>query len=348
MRALVVIAAVLCLTPAADAARKGRAAAAEPPPDPAGRVALLEAKPTARVGRKLARELTEVAERKMKDAGIDLVTAKEVAQAYRKKRRKVPDCGDDAQCLLEAGQLARAAYAVSISFTAAGRNLGLKMTVVETDTAKVVSNILSFVARPTRKALTAALENQIERTVPAVKGDIEEKRALAAAKKAEEERIAAEKAAAEQAEMERLAAEEEARIQAEQERLARLQAEERQRIAAELARRQPREKAVVEYEKRFRPMPLVVVGAGAVTTGVGIGVFGLQAQRALDDFKAGRNPEEAAARARSRALVADFTAGAGIAAMVGGVLWWVLGDDPGESPIALSPSFNGVAVSGSF
>ncbi len=351
MRVLVVLAAILCLLPPADAAKRKARGVAAPPPDPAGRVALLEAQPAPKVDRKLAQALTALAEEELKAAGLDVVSSKDVAAAYRKMRRKVPSCADDAQCLVEAAQLSQAAYATNLSFPAAGKNLGLKVTVVEADTGKVLSNILSFVAKPTKEALSDALRKQLARTVPVVKADVEEKKAVAAAKKAEAERLAAEKAAAEQAERERLAAEREARIQAEKERLAAVKAEQERRIAEEKERRRPKEKVVVEYEKPFRPLPFVVMGAGAVATGVGIGVFGLQAQSAVDDFKAGRNPEEAAARARSKALVADITAGAGIAMMLGGTAWWLFGGEPepvSGGQVSISPSFNGVAVTGSF
>lgn len=98
-------------------------------------------------------------------------------------------------------------------------------------------------------------------------------------------------------------------------------------------------------------LPYAMIGVGAVATGVGVGLFGLQARQASIDFKAGRDPAASRDTAKSKAMLADITAGAGVALMAaGGAILLFSGDDEPASAgsVSVVPTVFGAAVSGSF
>lgn len=321
------------------AAVKPAATAAPAEKSARARIALVAQPPPAGVSRVAAHAAARDAEQELKAAGYELLPAAQLA-AKLGRGNKVPACGDAAECLAGIGKLAGVPYVLNVALSAAGKQVGLKLTLVDTADSKIVSNIMSFIAKPQEPAMAEVIKKQVARVAAALDKYIveEEMRALAAlepktSKPAQqsptsEPGSAHEKLARPSAPVESAAFKEEPLLPP-------LQAEHTE--------------VVVRAAKGPGPVPFILMGAGATAMGIGFGKFGMDAQAAVLEFKRGNDPEAARDRAKRSALLCDITAGAGAALVLTGVglLLFSESDAPAR-PVAIAPAGQGLALVGRF
>ncbi|MBI5548251.1 MAG: hypothetical protein HY901_30595 [Deltaproteobacteria bacterium] len=331
------------------------------PPEAQRRIALVEPAPVKGVTKTTMKKLLGAVEEDLKAQGFEIVPPAKVTALHLKRKLKVPACKDAPDCLAKIGKVAGAGYVANVALTAAGKAFGLKLTVVDTTDATMVSNIMGLVQKATDATFVETIRKQVPRAAAALGKRIAEKQALAVAGPVPEDpRVATPEPAPGPA-------------------VALARPAEPVPDAADPTKPAHPPTQVVATPVEVGPgpgdpvattalpepvaqvqassggpgaVPWVLVGAGAVAVGVGVGVFGTQAKSAAADFQKGLDPIQSRDKARSRALIADITAGAGAALVVVGaglLLFW-----PNEAPppvqaaISLTPSSAGVAVSGSF
>ncbi|HCF59945.1 MAG TPA: hypothetical protein DFS52_18370, partial [Myxococcales bacterium] len=169
--------ASLMATPALAAKKaksKGRAPKTES-------IALVEPPPVEGVSAKAIKWSAYFAKEGLEGQGFRLIAAKQVALAHAKKKLKVPACNEDLQCLAGIGQVASAGYVANVTVRPAGKQLGVKLTLVDTAEAKIISNIFSLVINDEPATLRQAIKKQIPRATAALKKHVAEKAAAAAA-----------------------------------------------------------------------------------------------------------------------------------------------------------------------
>lgn len=363
--------ATKALLPAKAKAPKVPPAVVDEPlsPEAQKRVALVEPTAVKKVSRPALKKVMAALEADLRDQGFDTIPAAQVTAQHLKRRMKVPACGDAPDCLAKVGKVAGAGYVANVSITPAGKNLGVKLTLVDTADAKIVANRMGFVPKPTAEVLVEAVKKQVPRVAEALSKRIAEKEALAAAASVvvvttSEPPKPAEPTPAEPAPAKLVAPAGEgpqpiatvtAVTPAEPEPAPAKLAPEPE---PELARAPlvPAPAAQLEGSTRSpRVLPWIAMGVGAAAVGVGVGYFGMQARGAADDFKAGNDALAARDRAKSRALLADITTGAGAAMVLVGAGVLVFGGlYSGELPpavqpsVAITPDGAAVALSGSF
>ncbi len=174
---IILLVASLMATPALAAKKaksKGRAPKTES-------IALVEPPPVEGVSAKAIKWSAYFAKEGLEGQGFRLIAAKQVALAHAKKKLKVPACNEDLQCLAGIGQVASAGYVANVTVRPAGKQLGVKLTLVDTAEAKIISNIFSLVINDEPATLRQAIKKQIPRATAALKKHVAEKAAAAAA-----------------------------------------------------------------------------------------------------------------------------------------------------------------------
>lgn len=346
---LMVLLAVL----AAPTAFAQRRVAPRPAPQPAAdkvnarRLALVEQPAATGVAKAAVHTAARSAEQEFKALGYDLLPAAQLAAAFG-KGAKVPACGDAAECLAGIGKLANVDYVLNVALNPAGKQFSLKLTLVDAADSKIVSNIMSFVARPQEPALTETVKKQVTRAAAALDKHIGEKEVLALAAKLEPKPRQVEPSR-ESAKPERPAL---AAAPAASQAPVALPAPAAPAATGEAPLLPPLDaghtEVTVQATKGPGAFPFILMGAGATAIGIGLGFFGMDAKEAVDRFKAGNNPQAARDRAKKSALLCDITTGAGAAVMLTGLgLVLFSMDDPAKS-VAIAPAGPGVAVSGRF
>ncbi len=335
---LMILLAVGLAAPAAWAQKKGPARPASAPAtataeksDSARRIALVEQPPGAGVSKAAAHSAARSAGQEFEALGFDVVAAAQRVAAHG-KGAKVPTCGDAADCLAGIGRLAGVGYVLNIALNPAGKQFSLKLTLVDAADSKVVSNIMSFVARPQEPALTETLKKQVSRAAAALEKHLGEKEVLALAAKLEPKRA-------------------EPPREVPRPNQPALAAEPPAPGAAPLLPpvESSHTEVTVQATKGPGAFPFILMGVGATAVGVGVGLFGMDAKSAVDDFKKGNDPLAARDRAKRSALLCDITAGAGAAmALTGLGLVLFSGDDSPIKPVVVAPAGQGLAIAGRF
>ncbi|MGI5862246.1 MAG: hypothetical protein ACOX6T_09335 [Myxococcales bacterium] len=179
MRAHLVFLLGACLVATPALAAKHSPSKGRAPKKPS--IALVEPPPVEGVSAKAIKWSAYFASEELKGEGFRLIPAKQVAQAHAKKKMKVPACNDEPQCLAGIGKVTAADYVANVTVRPAGKQLGVKLTIVDTADAKIVSNIFSLVFNDEPKTLRQAIKKQIPRATAALKKHVAEKAASAPA-----------------------------------------------------------------------------------------------------------------------------------------------------------------------
>ena len=303
----------------------------EEPASPAAaqrRIALVEQPSVAAVPRAAVHAAARAAEIELKARGYELLPPAQLAAALG-KGHKSPACAGAPDCLANLGRLAGVAYVLNVSLSPAGGQFGLKLTVVDADEEKVVSNIMSLLPRPQEPALAEAVKKQVPRVVAALDKHIAGKAGALA----------------------QIGDGEPARDKTKAESLpGGALAEPYSRGDSSLPAEAPPESVETRAAGGPGALPYVLIGAGVLGVGVGVGLFGHQARVAVNDFKAGRDPQSARDRAKSNAILSDLSTGVGVAlAVTGAALFLFSGRDSAPPPsVAITPTGPGLAVAGRF
>lgn len=322
------------------------------PPEAQKRVALVEPAVPKGFTKVAIKKAMEAVDEGFKGQGYETVPSAQVTAQHLKRKLKVPVCNDDADCLAKVGKVAGAGYVANVSINPSGKTWGVKLTVVDTNDAAIVSNNLGFVTKPDEKMLSEAMKKQVQRAGGALGKRLAEKEAAAAAAV-----VATAPAVTPEPKPEPKPEPEPMRIEppVRPEPVAQVEpSQPAPDVSAPTTDAPLAEPPVtVRSSSGPGPVPWVLVGAGAVAIGVGYGVFGLQAQSAVKDYKAGKDAAKSRDNAKQSALIADVTAGAGAVLMVVGVgmlIYSAASDAPPavQASVAVTPEGAGLALSGSF
>jgi hypothetical protein len=355
MRAILVVLAC-CLTAApaysqkkvaaAPAAKaKPAAPAAKPedaplPPEAQKKIALIEPAAVKGMARASMKKLLDAVEEDLKAQGFEVIPPAQVTAMHLKRKLKLPACADAPECLAKVGKIAGAGYLANISITPAAKNYVVKLSMVDTADASVVFNRMGMVSKATDALFVETIKKQVPFAASALGKRIAEKQAVAVAPEPKPT-----PKPVETAKIEPTPRPEEPRPT---EPIAAVPSIPLENPSTATANPEP-----VTEVKRIGPgaYPWVMVGAGVVAVGVGVGVFGSMAKSAINDYKAGNDPAGARTRAKRDGLICDVTAGVGAAVALAGA--GILIFYPREERIVtvsptVGPSGAGIAVSGGF
>ncbi len=325
------------------------------PPEAQKRVALVEPAVPKGFTKAAVKKAMEAVDEGFKGQGYETVPSAQVTAQHLKRKLKVPACNDAAECLAKVGKVAGAGYVANVSINPSGKTWGVKLTLVDTNDAAIVSNNLGFVTKPDEKMLAEAMKKQVQRAGGALGKRLAEKEAAAAAAAV----VATAPAVAPKPKPEPRTEPEPMRIEPPVRPDPVAQVEPAPQPSPDVAAPVSPDVPLAEPPVTVRtssgpgPVPWVLVGAGAVAIGVGYGVFGLQAQSAVKDYKAGKDAVKARDNAKQSALIADVTAGAGAVLLVVGagmLIYSATSDAPPavQASVAVTPEGAGLALFGSF
>lgn len=319
------------------------------------RIAVLPPMPAPGIPWKSLENAAQVTLKELASLGFETVSPEQVSAAYKKSRHKLDHCGDAPECLASIGKKMESAFIVNISMKKTKRAYGIKVTIVDVENATIVSNIMGLVINPKGPALMAALKQKLPRTTSALVQYINEKQAKVALN---ENSFSDQTNNPEQPPAVSLGHDDQVAVDSQQPAHPTLQPsslpEENSPDDIPQQRDQaPSDHTFSDIFSKKHILPVTLVSGGALIC-VGLGVFGSQAREAVSDFQSGNDPQNARNRAKSKALLADITTGAGIALVGAGIGFYLFLDqepsvpEPPRPIFSVTPSGLDIGITGSF
>ncbi len=317
------------------------------------RIAVLPPSPAPGIPRQSLKNAAQVTLKELASLGFETVSPEQVSATYKKSRHKLDRCGDAPECLASIGKKLESAFIVNISMKKTKRAYGIKVTIVDVENSTIVSNIMGLVINPKGPALLAALKQKLPRTTSALVQYINEKQAKAALN----ENSFSDEASNQEQPAASLGPGEQDKVDSQQLARPTLQPsslpEENSLGNTPQQRDQAPSHAFSDIFSKKHILPVTLVSGGALIC-VGLGVFGSQAREAVSDFRSGNDPQNARSRAKSKALLADITTGAGVALVAAGIGFYLFLDqeqsvpEPPRPIFSVTPSGLDVGIAGSF
>lgn len=326
------------------------------------RIAVLPTRPAPGIPWQSLKAAAQVTWKELANLGFKTFSPQQVSATYKKSRHKLNHCGDAPECLARIGKKMESEFIVNISMNKTRRAYGIKITVVDVENSTIVSNIMGLVINPKGPALIAALKQKLPRTTSALVQYINKKQAKMASLPASKKNSFPndETSSSELPPVVSLGPSkpsEQVPDNSPQSSSPTLQPSSLPEDSSPSSVSQPNNNApsstFSDILSKRHILPVTLVSGGALIC-VGLGVFGSQAREAVSDFRSGIDPQNARERAKSKALLADITTGAGVAIVAAGIGVYLFLDqetsvpEPPRPIFSVTPSGLDVGITGSF